>query len=120
MLETKCKEIINKNTFLIHFIDKNINEITVDQTNKINHYKTDLDSEITTTISENPISPSLSIELKIKYPPNFYNLNYYELFDMNEESFQDFYNEIMDYNETMDYSDQIDSKEKSEIRSINL
>jgi len=111
MLKTICKEIINKNTFLFHFIDKNSYKITDDQSNKINQYKTDEDNEIKVAIRVSAIPPAISIDLKIKYPPNFYNPNYYELLNVNEKWFQDFYNEIMYYNQTVDFDETINSKE---------
>jgi hypothetical protein len=90
MLETKCKEIIDKNTFLIHFIDKNTDTISLDQSNGITQYETMDNSEIKMGLRVNAISPSVLIDVKIKYPPNFYNPNYYELLDQNEKSFHQY------------------------------
>ena len=112
MLETIFKEIINKNTFLFHFIDKNSYRVTDDQSNK-----TDEDNEIKVAIRVSAIPPAISIDLKIKYPPNFYNPNYYELLNVNEKWFQDFYNEIMYYNQTVDFDETINSKEYIKVIS---
>ena len=46
---------------------------------------------------------SILIDLIIEYPTSFYYPNFYELIDINEKRFQDFYNELMSYNQTMDY-----------------
>ena len=54
---------------------------------------------------------SILIDIEIEYPTNFYYPNYYELIDINEKRFQDFYNEIMSYNQTMDYK----AETKSEV-----
>ena len=102
MLETVCKEIIAKNTFMIHFIDKNCDGISPDISNKIISYKTNDNSVIKMGLRVNAIPPSISVDVKIEYPRNFYNPNYYELLDTNEKQFQDFYNGIMDYN-TIEY-----------------
>ena len=98
MLKTVCKEIIAKNTFMIHFIDKNSEGISSDVSNKIIGYETNDDSVIKMGLRVNAIPPSILIDVKIVYPPSFYNPNYYELLDVNEKKFQDFYNEIMNYN----------------------
>ena len=98
MLETVCKEIITKNTFMIHFVDNARDEISSDISNKLTGYDTNDDSVIKMGLRVNAIPPSISIDLKIKYPKNFYNPNYYELLDANEKQFQDFYNNIMNYN----------------------
>jgi hypothetical protein len=116
MLETKCKEIIDKNTFIIHFIDKNTYAINPDQSHGIIQYETMDDSEIKMGLRVNAIPPSVLIDIKIKYPPNFYNPNYYELLDQNEKSFYQHYNEIMNYNQVMDYNEIIDSKEPCRVR----
>jgi len=97
MLETVCKEIIAKNTFMIHFIDNARDELSFDISNEIIGYDTNDDSVIKMGLRVNAIPPSVSVDLKIKYPPNFYNPNYYELLDANEKQFQDFYNDIMNY-----------------------
>ena len=97
MLETVCKEIITKNTFLIHFIDKNSDGISSDVSNEIIGYQTNDNSIIKMGLRVNAIPPSISIDVKIQYPPTFYNPNYYELLDTNEKQFQDFYNGIMNY-----------------------
>ena len=117
MLETVCKEIIDKNTFLIHFVDKNGDKIDSDLSNEINRYETEDGSEIMMALRSNAIPPSLSIDIKIKYPQDFYNPNYYELLDANEKRFQDFYNKIMDYNQTMDYTKITESNDHCEVRS---
>jgi hypothetical protein len=109
MLETICKEIINKNTFMIHFIDNARDEINSDLSSEITGYDTNDDSIIKMGLRVNAIPPSILIDVKIKYPPNFYNPNYYELLDANEKQFQDFYNNIMNYN-LMEY-EMMDSKE---------
>ncbi len=98
MLETICKEIIDKNTFMIHFIDTACNEISSDISHEIAGYDTNDDSVIKMGLRVNAIPPSILIDVKIKYPPNFYNPNYHELLDANEKQFQDFYNNIMNYN----------------------
>jgi hypothetical protein len=98
MLETVCKEIIAKNTFMIHFIDKNSDGINSDISNEITGYETNDDGVIKMGLRVNAIPPSISIDVKIQYPSNFYNPNYYELLDANEKQFKDFYNEIMNYN----------------------
>ncbi|MFY9639212.1 MAG: hypothetical protein WAK14_10465 [Methanobacterium sp.] len=116
MLETVCKEILDKNTFLIHFIDKNIDSISTDKSNELNLYDTGDDSEVRMALRVTAIPRSVLIDIKIKYPPNFYNPNYYELLDFNEKSFQDYYNEIMDYN-PVDYNE-IMSKEESPSKEI--
>jgi len=97
MLETVCKEIIAKNTFMIHFIDNSSDGISSDISNEIIAYDTNDDSVIKMGLRVNAIPPSISIDVKIQYPPNFYNPNYYELLDANEKQFQDFYNNIMNY-----------------------
>ena len=107
MLETLCKELIDKNTFLIHFIDKDSDSISADKSEELKLYETDDDSEIKMAIRVNAIPPSVLIDIKLKYPPNFYNPNYHELLDNNEKRFQEFYNEIM-------YSNQIDCNETCE------
>ena len=118
MLETICKEIIDQNTFVIHFIDKNTNEITPDQTNEINSYSTLDGSDFKMGLRINAIPPSVLIDIKIKYPPNLYNPNYYELLNNNEKWFQNFYNKIMNYNQTMDYKEIVNDKEpNSKIKS---
>jgi hypothetical protein len=116
MLETVCKEIIDKNTFLIHFIDKECNEISSDKSNKIYQYKTGDDSEIKMGLRVNAIPPSVLIDIKIYYPPDFYNPNYYELLDVNEKKFQYYYNEIMNYNH-IGYNELVDNEEyhKNEV-----
>jgi hypothetical protein len=111
MLETVCKEIIDKNTFLIHFIDKDIDSISTDKSNELSLYETDDDGEVRIALRVTAIPRSVLIDIKITYPPNFYNPNYYELLDFNEKSFQDYYNEIMNYN-SVDYNE-IMSKEES-------
>ena len=114
MLETVCKEIIAKNTFMIHFIDNARDEISSDISNEIIGYETNDDSVIKMGLRVNAIPPSVTIDLKIKYPPNFYNPNYYELLDTNEKQFQDFYNNIMNYKtieyEIMDHEDSYSKK----------
>ena len=114
MLETVCKEIIAKNTFMIHFMDNARDEISSDLSNEIIGYETNDDSVIKMGLRVNAIPPSVSIDLKIKYPPNFYNPNYYELLDVNEKLFQDFYNNIMNYKaikyEIMDHEDSYSKK----------
>ena len=109
MLETIGKEIIAKNTFMIHFRDTARDEISSDLSHEITGYDTNDDSVVKMGLRVNAIPPSVSIDVKIKYPPNFYNPNYYELLDANEKQFQDFYNNIMNYN-SMEY-EMMDSKE---------
>jgi hypothetical protein len=116
MLETKCKEIIDKNTFVIHFIDKNTTKISQDQSNEIIKYQTVDDSEIKMGFRIKAIPSSVLIDLKIKYPSNFYNPNYYELLNLNEKWFHDYYNGVMNYNKTMDYNE-IESKEPCRVNS---
>ena len=87
---------------MIHFVDNARDGISSDISNEINGYDTNDDSVIKMGLRVNAIPPSISIDLKIKYPPNFYNPNYYELLDANEKQFQDFYNKIMNYN-SMEY-----------------
>ena len=116
MLETVCKEIIDKNTFLIHFIDKSIEGISTDKSTELNLYETGDDSDVRMAMRVTAIPRSVLIDIKIKYPPNFYNPNYYELLDFNEKSFQDYYNKIMDYN-PVDYN-KILSKEESHSKEI--
>ena len=98
MLETIHKKIIDENIFLISFIDKNCNEIDSIKSNEITSYKTNDGSEIKMALRVNAVPPSILVDLKIKYPSNFYNPNNYELLDVNEKKFQDFYNEVMGYN----------------------
>ena len=118
MLETECKEIIDKNTFLIHFIDKNSDKVDSELTNEINNYETGDESEIMTALRINAIPKAVSIDVKIKYPETFYNPNYYELLNVNEKWFLDFYNNsIMNSNKTMDYSEIADSKVSCEVKS---
>ena len=117
MLETVCKEIIDKNTFLIHFIDKNIDSISTDNSNELNLYDTGDDSEVRMALRVTAIPRSVLIDIKIKYPPNFYNPNYYELLDFNEKSFQDYYNEIMDYN-PIDYNEIMSNEESHPKETI--
>ena len=116
MLETVCKEIIDKNTFLIHFIDKECDGIGSDKSNKIYQYETGDDGEIKMGLRVNAIPPSIFIDIKIHYPPDFYNPNYYELLDVNEKKFQHFYNEIMNYNQ-LGYNEILDTEEyhKNEV-----
>jgi len=116
MLKTVCKEIIDKNTFLIHFLDKNNNKIDSDLSNEINKYETGDGSQIMMALRNNAIPPSLSIDIKIKYPQDFYNPNYYELLDVNEKWFQDFYNKIMNYNQILDYTEITESEEHCDVR----
>ena len=105
---------------MIHFVDNARDGISSDISNEINGYDTNDDSVIKMGLRVNAIPPSISIDLKIKYPPNFYNPNYYELLDANEKQFQDFYNNIMNYNsiecEIMDpeesYSKKFEVKQK--------
>ena len=117
MLETICKEIIDKNTFLIHFIDKNIDSISADKSNELNLYETGDDSEVKIALRVTAIPPSVLIDIKIKYPPSFYNPNYYELLDFNEKGFQDYYNKIMDYNH-VDYNEIINKEESHSKETI--
>lgn len=65
MLETVCKEIIDKNTFLIHFLDKNGDKIDSDLSNEINRYETEDDSEIMMALRSNAIPPSLILKSNI-------------------------------------------------------
>jgi hypothetical protein len=116
MLETKSKEILNQNTFLIHFIDKTRDGISPEQSNEIRKYRTEDDCEFQMGLRVNAMPPSVLIDLKIRYPPNFYSPNTYDIMAINEKMFQDYYNEIMNYNEILDYNELIDSKEKSKIR----
>ncbi len=116
MLETICKEIITKNTFMIHFIDNDRDGISSDISNEIIGYDTNDDSVIKMGLRVNAIPPSILIDLKIKYPPNFYNPNYYELLDANEKLFQDFYNNIMNYN-SIEY-DMMDHEESYSKKSV--
>ena len=89
-------------------------EISSDISNEIIGYDTNDDSVIKMGLRVNAIPPSILIDLKIKYPPNFYNPNYYELLDANEKLFQDFYNNIMNYNsieyDMMDYEESYSKK----------
>ena len=119
MLETKSKEILDQNTFLIHFIDKNKDGINPEQSNEIRKYKTEDDCEFQMGLRVNTMPPSVLIDLKIKYPQNFYSPNFYNIMAINEKMFQDFYNEIMNYNDTVDYNELINSKETSKIKGIN-
>jgi hypothetical protein len=114
MLETICKEIIDKNTFLIHFIDKNRDSINADKSEELKLYKTDDDSEIKMALRVNAIPPSVLIDIKIKYPPNFYNPNYHELLDTNEKRFQVYYNEIMNNNH-LEYTETTESYTQESI-----
>ena len=114
MLETICKEIIDKNTFLIHFIDKNSHSINADKSEELKLYETGDDSEIKMALRVNAIPPSVLIDVKIKYPPNFYNPNYYELLDTNEKGFQDYYNEII-YNNQIKYHETTESYTQESI-----
>ncbi len=111
MLETIRKEIIDQNTFVIRFIDKSTSKITPDQTNEINKYTTLDGSDFRMGLRINAMPPSVIIDIKIQYPPNLYNPNYYELLDNNEKWFQNFYNKIMNYNQTMDYKEIVNDKE---------
>jgi hypothetical protein len=111
MLETIRKEIIDKNTFVISFIDKSTSKITPDQTNEINKYTTHDGSDFRMGLRINAMPPSVIIDIKIKYPPNLYNPNYYELLNNNEKWFQNFYNKIMNYNQTMDCQEIINDEE---------
>ena len=111
MLETICKELIDKNTFVIHFIDKSTNKITQDQTAEINEYATLDNSDFKIGLRITAIPPSVLIDIKIKYPPNLYNPNYYELLNNNENWFKNYYNKIMNYNQTMDYKEIVNEKE---------
>ena len=117
MLEKGYTEIIDKNKFLIHFIDKQKDKITPDQFDEIYNYQTDDGSEFKMAIRNNAMPKSILIDIKIEYPPSFYYPNYYERIDANEKRFQDFYNEIMNYNQTMYYkavtkSEAMDSESK--------
>jgi hypothetical protein len=115
MLETICKKIVNKNTFLFHFIDKEQEELTEDQTDRIRQFKPVDESKHQIAIRMNAIPKAVIIDLKIKYPPDFYHPNVYELIDLNEKMFHGFYNEVLDYNQTTDYS-KITESNKSTIK----
>ncbi len=119
MIEIVCSKIINKNTFLIHFIDKQKDEINLDQSEKIHNYETVDGSEIKMGLRVNVMSKSVLIDVKIKYPPNSYNPNYHELIKSNQKRFQDFYNEIMNYNQTRDYHEVMDFKESHVVRNVD-
>lgn len=116
MLETVYKEIINKNTFVIHFIDKSKDGISPDQSDEIHKYQTGDGSEFKMGLRVNAMPKSVLIDLQIKYPLNFYNPNFHELIKGNEKRFQDYYNEIMNYNQTS-YNEISDSNEHCEVKS---
>ncbi len=78
---------------------------------EINKYATLDGSDFKMGLRINAIPPSVLIDIKIKYPPNLYNPNYYELLNNNEKWFQNFYNKIMNYNQTMDYKEIVNEKE---------
>ena len=74
MLETIRKEIIDQNTFVIHFIDKSTNKITPDQKNEIDKYSTVDGSDFKMGLRINSMPPSVLIDIKIKYPQIYITL----------------------------------------------
>jgi hypothetical protein len=117
MLKKSCTELIDKNKFVIHFIDKENERITPVQLDKIHNYETVDDSKYRMGLRNTAMPKSILIDIIIEYPTNIYYPNFYELIDINEKRFQDFYNEIMSYNQTMDYkagikSEVLDSESK--------
>jgi len=104
MLETICKEIVNENTFLFHFMDKEKQELSTDQADYIRNFKTLDESQHQLALRINAIPRAVLIDLKIEYPPDFYHPNIYELLDLNEKLFHSHYNESFEYSQTADYS----------------
>lgn len=111
MLKKSCTEIFDKNKFLIQFIDKENERITPVQSDKIHNYDTVDDSKFKMGIRNTAMPKSILIDLIIEYPTNIYYPNFYELVDINEKRFQDFYNEIMSYGKIMSY----EKETKSEV-----
>ena len=111
MLKKSCTELIDKNKFVIHFIDKENERITPVQLDKIHNYETVDDSQFKMSLRNAAMPKSILIDIVIIYPTNIYYPNFYELIDINEKRFQDFYNELMSYNQTMDYK----AETKSEV-----
>ena len=117
MLKKSCTEIIDKNKFLIHFIDKENERITPFQSDKIHNYDTVDDSKFKMGIRNTAMPKSILIDLIIEYPTDIYYPNFYALIDINEKRFQDFYNEIMSFGKIMSYgketkSEVLDSESK--------
>lgn len=95
MLETKIKEILDKNTFLFRFMDEEHQELTPDQSAALRKFKTVDGSKYKMALRSNAVPKSVQIDLKIIYPPDFYHPNIYELLDLNETMFESFYNDNM-------------------------
>ncbi len=104
MLETICKEIVTKNTFLFHFMDKDLEELTLDQSDALRKFKTVDGSQHKMALRTNAMPKAVLIDLKIIYPRDFYHPNVYELLDLNEIMFQSFYSDEMGYNKTNKYA----------------
>ena len=104
MLETVSKEIVNQNTFLFHFMDKNQEELTPDQSDILRKFKTIDGSRHKMALRTNAIPKAVLVDLKISYPRDFYHPNVYELLDHNEILFQSFYNDKMGYSNANEYT----------------
>lgn len=98
ILKTKCTEILNKNSFIIHFLDKN-NEIMSDQFDKILLYTTTDGSELKMNLENDIKEHSVSIDFKITFPSNYNHPNLYESIDNNQRGFLNHYNSIMNCNQ---------------------
>lgn len=118
MLKTVCTEIIDKNTFLIHFSDKTKHNLNPDEMDKLRNYETVDDSQIKMAIRNNADPKSVYIDLRIIYPQHYYKPNFYELIEINEKRFQYFYNDLMNYDQhTVDYNKFMDYDRMYEIKS---
>lgn len=118
MLKTVCSEIIDKNTFLIHFSDKTIENLSPDEMDKLRNYETVDDSQIKMAIRNNADQKSVFIDLKIEYPQHYYKPNFYELMEINEKRFHYFYNDLMDYDQyTVDYDKYVNYDKMYKIKS---
>ena len=105
MLETISKEIVNENTFLFHFMDKEKQYLSTDQADYIRNFKTLDESQHQLAMRIHAIPQAVIIDLKIEYPSDFYHPNVYELLDINEKLFQSHYVESFEYSPTADYSE---------------
>lgn len=100
ILEIKCTEILTKNSFIIHFLDKNRDDITSDQYNKILMYSTTDGSELKMDLENDITEHSVSIDIKITFPTTFRHPNLYESIDNNQRGFINYYNKAIMNNQT--------------------
>jgi hypothetical protein len=105
MLETICKEIVNENTFLFHFMDKEKKDLSKDQAEYIRNFKTLDESQHQLALRIHAIPHAVIIDVKIEYPSDFYHPNVYELLEINEKLLHSHYNESFKYSQAADYSE---------------